>query len=173
MYRDLIRSRQEATLSEVRLIENRIGVTFPETFREFALKNNGAKFAEAVVGTTSQNRDEYIIELREFVPLCEISLIDMGTPNDALVAFASDSCGNHFVFRRTDMEAVYFWDHEIDETILVRDTFEDFLSAITRSDLDVAIPEDATGWVDPDFLQELKEQGEAANPKTWSSRSAC
>ncbi len=161
MNSDLIQSSEKASLSEVQLTENKIGVKFPETFKEFVIKNNGAKFRDAVIETNSNEPENDVFEVRQFLPLKKISATIMEDQNPAIVFFAEDSTGNYFAFKKTEMEAVYFWDHETDNMIFVRNNFEDFITNIKKDEFEVVVPEDATGWIDPEFLKQQKDQGNA------------
>ena len=68
--------------------------------------------------------------------------------------FAYDDCGNIFTIKNYK---IFFWDHEIDEIILISNSWEEFISGCTEPE-EIELDEDQiiSGWVDPEFA---KEQG--------------
>ena len=92
-------------------------------------------------------------------------------PADFLV-IADSAGGNLICLSLHDQEdkfgAVYYWDHdsesgedeEPDEENMTRitETLAEFLTALHPAS-DVELAEGTTGWIDPDFLKSLEEQG--------------
>jgi len=92
-------------------------------------------------------------------------------PADFLV-IADSAGGNLICLGLHDQEdrfgAIYYWDHdsesgedeEPDEENMTRitDTLTEFITALHPAS-DVELAEGTTGWIDPDFLKSLEEQG--------------
>ena len=140
-------------------VENRIGARFPKSFVEFLSENDGAEFKDAEIQTKHSDASQDLYGIRQFLAVEEIGTLQIEYWDNQLIAIAEDSSGNFFVFQRSDMDAVYFWDHETGETTRVSKDFREFLNNIQKFDVSqVQVPDDATGWIDPDFLAELKNE---------------
>lgn len=71
----------------------------------------------------------------------------------ALEVLAEDGCGNYFVLLN---EAVCFWDHETDETEVLSNSIDDFVSkcsALEEVELEPGQVESA--WIDPEFAKKF------------------
>jgi hypothetical protein len=82
------------------------------------------------------------------------------------VALAEDSCGNYFA--TTGDGALWFWDHETDDVVLLADSMEDFMrhcSVPPSIELDPGQVKSA--WVDPEFARKC---GLAAPSDGWIQR---
>ncbi|HBB13440.1 MAG TPA: hypothetical protein DCZ76_04100 [Treponema sp.] len=56
-------------------------------------------------------------------------MLPLDSADNSLIPFASDPAGNYFVLRNGK---ICLWQHEIDETIELADTFTNFLKKTTR-----------------------------------------
>jgi hypothetical protein len=79
---------------------------------------------------------------------------EVRSPSPSMEPFAEDECGNLFVVDQNGK--IHFWDHEVDELILLAGDFEWFtgncvkLPEVKLKDSDVE-----SAWIDPEFAKSL------------------
>jgi hypothetical protein len=99
-------SPARVTEQELSAVESRLGVTFPEHFRQALLRFGAGDFHWITLLTASLDSDDNLIVVNE-------DLRNRGVSN--FVAVAPNGCGDFYGFR-TETGAcepeVYFWDHE-------------------------------------------------------------
>ena len=162
MYKDLINKSESSTENLISLTEQRLAVSFPTAFREFCLTYNGAKFKDAEIKARSSKLGQTSYQLRDFWKIEKIGAVEIEHWDANLVIFAEDIGGNYFVFHKSDMDCVYFLDHETNDKELVSDSFEEFLSKIVKLSYDdIPKPQNASGWINPAFLKRQKDLGNA------------
>ncbi|KZL22456.1 SMI1 / KNR4 family protein [Pseudovibrio sp. Ad37] len=162
MYKQLIISTKKTTEALVSLAEEKNAVKFSGSFTSFCLENDGAKFTDAEIESGSSQAKQCCYGIREFIPIKKIGDLDVESWDPELIAFAEASGGNYFVFKRTDMTSVFFWDHETNLLELVSKSFGEFLDGITKADYsDLPEPENLKVWVNPVFLKKQKDLGNA------------
>lgn len=141
---------RQASASEILLAEEQLHVKFPEDYKNFLLKYDGATVEESFL------LDHKDICIRKFISVQQVagksSKID-GFPNDVW-PIADDSNGNYVYIRKVDL-SVYFWDHEVEgEDIFLAENFSDFINKLrpyNTSDSSLPSHRVVSSWVDPDF----------------------
>ncbi|MCB2156859.1 SMI1/KNR4 family protein [bacterium] len=139
--------------SVVDAVEKRLGVVFPEDYRDFLLKYDGARPEDNAFD------GDPVVSVDRFIPVAKIverTARVEGFPKDAW-AVASCYSGNFIYIRKTDF-AVYFWDHEVEDDKRLAGSFSEFLQGLQPFDLDSIElkPENVISvWVDPDFKPEF------------------
>lgn len=162
MYEKLIVSFGSGSKEAIHVAESQIGSKFSSSFADFCLKYNGAKFNDAEILARSSNQGQRSYGVREIWQIEKIGTFQLDPWDPELLAFGEDSSGNFFVFERTDMNAVYFLDHETDQKELVANSFDQFLyDIVDASQSDTAEPRNAKVWVNPAFLKKHKDSGNA------------
>ncbi len=81
---------------------------------------------------------------------------------------AEDGCGN--LITTKENKAVYFWDHETDETTLIADSIEEIIEeAKDPEPVDFDESKVESSWIDPSFAKEMgiktDEEGWIKKPK--------
>ncbi len=162
MYKELIDSAEKATEELILSAEERIGVKFSNSFKEFCLNYDGAKLSDAEILAKNSNTGQSSNAIREFLGIKKMGTLEIEYWNDDHIAFAEDSFGNFFVFKKSRMDEVYFLDHETDQVDLVSNNFEEFLKNIIKADFsDLPDAKNSQVWIDPDFLKQQKDLGNA------------
>ncbi len=155
-------------------IENIIGATFPKEYISFLKKYNGGFPEENVV--SSEKAPDFILTSffgTDLVTVDDISSCFKtfkGRIPDGCVPIARDAGGNLVVLNLSNSKYgyVFFWDHEeedarmkIDDLCLIAPSFNDFLNMIKLDNMkekDLSEYEVKEVWIDPDFLEELKDK---------------
>lgn len=157
MYEKLIYESGQADNTTIAMAEKRLGCKFDDSFIEFYKKYDGVKFKNAKI--LASDALEY--DIRQFIEINALGINNVELWDNNLLAFAEDLGGNFFVFKKTDMNSIYFWDHETEDLLVINTNFGKFLDFIEGYKLsEVEVPDDAITWIDPNFLQELKYKGE-------------
>lgn len=157
MYEKLIYSSTKVEKDDIFCVENRIGSKLPNSYVRFCQTYNGAKLRDAQISIAEDNQ----YEVRSFTPVDTLGVSNVEFWDDNFVAFANDSGGNFFVFKKPDLDAVYFWDHETDNLEFLCSTFEEFLTLIKKWDDEIEVPKNAEVWVNPAFLKKQRDLGNA------------
>lgn len=149
------------TDEQIEAIERTLACTLPASLKAFARDHDGATPADNTFDLPNNQSG-----VRSFVSLSEASSLRQrieGFPKTG-VPIAEDSCGN-YVWIKPETGEVMFWDHEVDDDgIRVANDFSSFVAGLRAFDpTSVSLnPNQVYGaWIDPDFLAELKERGEA------------
>jgi len=154
-----LHSANPAAEAEILRVEQSFGHRFPPAFREFLALHNGARPARnlfAIPGTSIE------AGVSQFTPLDRLRSETDGVDGVAgrFVAAASDDCGNYVCVRLSDVEEVFFWDHELPhEQRRLAATWSEFLEMLEPFD-----PRSVTlkpgqvkrAWINPNFLRKLK-----------------
>jgi hypothetical protein len=126
----------------------------PPEYVEFVAIHDGAKPPSNVLEGTN-----YGVGVSSFLPASEI--INRATSVEGLsrnlLPFGEDDSGN-FVCIGSDDHRVYFWDHEIDNDIVVAENFDEFLRRLEPFDLSsvkLKPGQVKRVWVNPDFKPEF------------------
>lgn len=105
------------------------GVTFPEDLKEIFRKYNGGR-------PPMKRYDTALEKNKEFKTLLSFNRTDveniykfcpLDSSDATLIPIASDPAGNFFVLKDGK---IFFWNHETDETMLLANTFTEFLSTL-------------------------------------------
>jgi len=120
-------------VSELDLAETQLGIKFPQDYREQIL-SVGLPFATLALSTSMLEEDIELPELSDMNQPTDIVLEtndwrEIGMP-EFLITIANDGFGNKFCFDERDLKngktthaAVYFWDHDFDETLKISNSF--------------------------------------------------
>lgn len=147
-----------ASDAEVTRLEKSLGGKLPEAVTDFFRHHDGAKPESNVFPIGERNNSG----INEFIPVRKIEderkYLD-SIPREAF-PIAFDDCGNYVLVDLGRGGAVYFWDHELDETVMVSKDFTSFLALLEPFDINSVElkPEQVISvWIDPDFLESLKK----------------
>ena len=70
------------------------------------------------------------------------------------VPFASDSSGN--LFTQLSDTKIYFWDHEIDEIVLIANSFDElYAGAVKPTSIEFQNGQVKSVWIDPKFAKQF------------------
>ena len=70
------------------------------------------------------------------------------------IPFAGDSSGNLFT-QRNDKK-VYFWDHEIDEILMIAASFDELYAGVVEpASIELQEGQVKSVWIDPEFAKQL------------------
>ena len=143
---------------QIEELEGMLGVTFPESYRQFIQENDGVRLSPNVVSF-----GDVECGVSEFIPIREI-VDDLETLNwdgPFVVPFAWGDGGNRFAFDVENGYCVVFLDHEIaNKKAKVSSSFESFFDKILPwNDDEVALGEYEvlSTWVDPSFVPEFDD----------------
>jgi len=162
MYKDLIYSTERATERSVSEMEERLGIKLSAHFREFCQNFGNAKFKDAEIVAKHSKLNQSSYGVREFFGVEKVGALEIENWNTDYIAFAEDAFGNFFIFKKSEMDAVYFLEHETDELDYVAGSFEDFLDGIVKANYDdLPSVKNAEVWIDPEFLKLQKDLGNA------------
>jgi hypothetical protein len=101
-----VTSPDPVTEGELAAVEARLGVRFPERFRQFLRRFGAGDFHWVTLLAVSANSDDGLVVVNE-------ALRDTGVSN--FVAVAPNGCGDFYGFRTEAgmcLPEVYLWDHE-------------------------------------------------------------
>lgn len=158
MYTQFVVSHSKSTERQVAAAEARCSSTFPEKFKKFYLNFNAATLKHCEVVSTDEFGQEVCFSIRQLWPIDEVGKKIIEYLDDDMIIFAEDDVGNWFAINKSDMGRVLFINHETNEAVEVSESFQKFLSSMREQvSTDAEVPDDATGWVSPDFLKMLKE----------------
>jgi len=148
------------TAEDVDGLEQALGLTFPESFRAFLMKDGDAETEENVFDIADiNNRSEVrsFLTPQEIQHTLEIIWYDFAPGQ---IPIADDSCGNYVVVDLPAGERVYFWDHETAPPMYkLADSIEGFLEILEPFDADSVELDPSkviSAWIDPDFLAKIK-----------------
>jgi hypothetical protein len=162
MDKRLIISSERSNEAAITATENRIQAEFPASFRGFCLERDACILRDAEVQNHFPESIQSVVEVRRFISVDVIGDIDVEDWNADLIPFAEDSFGNLLVFKKPEMDAVYFWDHETDEVEIISESFEKFFNDIRQARHgDIPEPKNVKVWINPKFLQKQKDSGNA------------
>ncbi|HWM84280.1 MAG TPA: SMI1/KNR4 family protein [Kofleriaceae bacterium] len=84
-------------------------------------------------------------------------LADRMSPD--LLAIADAEGGNHVCLGLSGGKGVFFWDHEVEATTRMADSFSAFLEQLRPFDpASVEVGEVISAWIDPAFLEKQKKK---------------
>lgn len=162
MFTDLIYAAGKAQEISISFAEMRIASKFPASFAKFCFEYDGAKFRNAGVKAKSSKLGQSAYQVRQFWSVDKIGTVELEDWDTDLVAFAEDFGGNFFVFHKSDMNKVYFLDHETNDKEIVSESFNEFLSEIVETNnTSEPLAKNARGWVKSDFLKKQRDLGNA------------
>lgn len=135
--------------------ESRLSCRLPASYRDFIGRHNGAKPSDNAFSLSGNESG-----VRSFIPIEEAATLRdqiEGFPSHA-IPIAEDGCGN-YVWLEPDAGAVFFWDHELDESgVRIADSFEDFLALLRPFDpssVKLKPGQVIRVWIDPNFKPEF------------------
>lgn len=147
---------KSTSADEIVSIEQNLNVSFPETYRNFLLKYDGATPESNIL----ENNES--VNVDRFIPLSELGNRATGVegfPHDALPI--AEAAGGNFIYLKKSDFSVWFWDHEIDSGDLeLAPSFDEFMRQLIPFDIDsveLKPGQVEASWVDPDFLKELED----------------
>ena len=147
---------------QVRAFEDAQHLVLPGDYREFVLKHDGATPEPNIFSVAPDNN----CGINKFIPLFETvnsrESVDHVSCQFLPIAWAE---GGNYVCLDLDCGGeVFFWDHE-EPTALPRlaKTFGEFLGTLrpfSAADVVFRPGQVKHAWIDPEFLQNLKDKGE-------------
>lgn len=125
------------TSEEVEKAEQELGVTFPDKYKEFMM-SFGSAYTPEILDLMVDNKIEQH-DIQDFMKVSDFvqankQYWNAGMPSEYL-AFASDSMGNMFCFKKSDLTAmkedakVYFFDHDFVKISTVADSFVELINS--------------------------------------------
>lgn len=143
---------------DVASLEKSLGGKLPRAVADFFRQHDGAKPENNSFRIGERNESA----VREFILVREIEDERKCLGNLPRGAFpiATDNCGNYVLVNIDTGGAVYFWDHELGETILLSQDFSSFLALLEPFDInsvELRPGQVKRVWIDPDFLKSLKK----------------
>ena len=107
----------------IRGVERKLGVQFPQEYRDLVKKNNGG-YPKNKIFDTSKSKEHV---LNNLIPIEKISDYKRYLPKD-LIPFGADPFGNYLCF--TKKWGIVYWLHETDEVRYVAPGFLEFLDSL-------------------------------------------
>ena len=111
-------------------LEEKIGVIFPNDYKDFLLKNNGGRPSLNVFRTLDQSYEsdiQFLFGVTEGVyDIYEVFKKLKSVIPESKIAIAIDSGGN-YVLLDLVTHRIFFFDHDIEEIFLISETFTDFI----------------------------------------------
>ena len=145
-------------MQDIENLEKKCKVSFPQSFKDFLLINNGGRAEKNVFPMLENEHDNnegvvsdfHGIDEKAYYSNLEKSILYSRVPNDIFV-FASDPFGNYICIGTEGQRygKVYFWDHEgeaaafgydeawYENVYLIANSFEDFINSLYKVDLEV------------------------------------
>ena len=131
-------------------IEKKFVVPFPDDYRDFLLKYDGAIPEDNLFNNDSRVSVEYFVPVSEIATLAENI---EGFPSGAW-PIASGGGGDYIYIRQSD-KSVFYWNHEIEDgDFKLASSFGDFLANLKpfdTSSIQLKPEQVKSSWVDPDF----------------------
>lgn len=129
--------KQTITDEDFSYIEAKFNITFPKEFKNFYLENSGCKNYLCTFGES----EEY--ELSRFLKLTgQNSVEDIkdsenedGFISDRMIPFAMDRGGDYYYLNAIDKAVYLIRGEEIEEPILIANSFNDFLEILDNSEM--------------------------------------
>lgn len=144
------------TNEEIAVVEEKLGKRFPDSYRMFVAKHDGA-----VPELNEVETEEVGFIIQVFIPIDQLTIEEISCEEDlgVFVAIALDGCGNKVLLDLQSGE-VRFQDHELHDSKAVSwKSFESFLAQIRPIDLH-STPKSSiqvvSTWIDPKFKDGLK-----------------
>ena len=163
----ITKKNKKISIKDIFEIERKLSITLEDSFRDFLLESNGGIPSDNEFDIPDANNDASV---DEFFSLDDIlrnhNTFRERIPNNYIpIAFAS---GGNYICLSKKNNSIFFWDHEFEHEgeksiFFLSKNFKTFLKQIKDFDpnsveLD---PEKVKHvWVDPAFLNELKNKGE-------------
>lgn len=120
------------TNEDIKNVENKLNIIYPESYKEFIKYNNGGKPDKnrfTCEGDNSERIINYLIDLSDKNNYSVVNLKD-ALPHK-LVPFADDPFGNVICFSSDENYKIVFYHHETEEIVFVCNNFEEFLSKLS------------------------------------------
>lgn len=142
----------EATQEDITALENKIGMPLAPSFHRFVKIHDGAEPAPHGFLISEEEGED---EIRAFIATRDIpaTMERMDLPKGTYPV-AYDSLGNYLIIDQSKGDAVFFWDHEIEDNLIkVANSFDEFLDMLKpdASDEDVDPSRLLSDWKSPDF----------------------
>ena len=175
---DITTNQQPATADAIATFERTCGQALPPDYRDFLQRYNGGRptpNAFEIGGGLGDGgvRSFYGLHDGDY-SLAAAFTSTRGRMPQHLLPIAEDDCGNRICLSLAehDCGAVFFWDHETeadesepaDDRNLYRvaSSFTAFLAALRAAPpVELQPGQVLSTWIDPEFLRQLKEKGEA------------
>ena len=152
------------TADDVDGLERALGLTVPDTIRDFLMKYGDAEPESNSFDVADIND---LSEVRRFLTPQDIeetlATIDYDF-SPGQIPIAEDSCGNYVIVDLPAGEWVSFWDHETAPPLQkLADNVAGFLELLKPFDLEsdgVEEPQVISVWVNPDFMAKIKAESD-------------
>lgn len=133
-------STDKPTSGDIERVQHELGVVFPEKYKEFIM-SFGSVYTPEILDVIVDNKVEQH-DIQEFKKTNDLVQLNKqywsaGMP-DEYVAFASDSMGNMFCFKRSDLATktedvkIYFFDHDFVKVSTAANSFVELLDSYNR-----------------------------------------
>ncbi|MBK1869186.1 SMI1/KNR4 family protein [Aestuariivirga sp. YIM B02566] len=154
-----LRRGGRASDDEIARLEEALGEKLPDVVRDFFRHHDGAKPENNTFAIGKCNESS----INQFIPVREIEKEREQFESISSGAFpiAFDECGNYVLVDLRAGGAVYFWDHELDETVILSKDFASFLALLQPFDInsvELKPGQVKRVWIAPGFLESLKEK---------------
>lgn len=143
--------------NEINQFEENIGLSLPETFRNYLLELNGSQPENNVFKIDEKNSSG----VNGLIPVSQMAdeRQYLHHVDEKVFPIAWAEGGNYVVVNFEKGSSIYFWDHEEPEKqICLGLDITEFLSKLEPFDLDSVELKDGqveSVWIDPDFLKNL------------------
>lgn len=128
------------TSEDIEKVQRELGVVFPDKYKDF-IASFGLVYTPEILDVIVDNNIEQH-DIQEFIKTNELAQANMqcwsaGMSNE-YVAFATDSMGNMFCFKRHDLAVkkedvkVYFFDHDFVKISEVAESFIELIDSYNR-----------------------------------------
>lgn len=146
-----------ASLEAIFDLENKSGLVLSESFKNFALKHDGARPEVNTFRINEKNE----CGVNRFIPISQILSESKYIENlpDGVYPVAWAEGGNYVLLNQVADGQVLFWDHEIPEDMVkIAESFDLFIASLQPFDpqsIELKPGQAKSAWIDPEFLKRL------------------
>ena len=140
MYKIIKETRKEYAITEedIREVEERFGITFPQVLRKFYLEHNG-DIIKSCIFTLDGN--EYMVQDLHYIKVKNRASVDLIFPwqiedgyiSPCFVPFAYDPGGESYYWSTDDGKVYFINTEEIENIIFVCDSIEEFFKMLEEA----------------------------------------